>query len=467
MDSKLLQRILTYKQRPDIAKPLTVEELTSAFSDIIGLIKATEKAIKESRLKGEDGYTPQPDKDYLSIVTAKTLLQEAVKGKSGELDKAVDKAIQKIDERLAEVRNGLDAEITDEHIKKAAERAVEILNLPNFDEFFSGDRQTIQEIVKRAEELKEEMERVKVQSNQTASAVIARRLSQIRDVDVTGLSDGYALLYNAASKTWKPGAAGGGVSDHGGLSGLSDDDHIQYVAKAGRSGGQTVYGGTGASEDLVLSGTSNATNGSVIVTKNPPSVVSTSYNFSVQDTGNSTWLEMLNGAGADKGAFFGITGSGIDGDSFELWNFQGGSIIFYTAPTATAGSARFTIGNDGTVNVHDNNVTGVGSVGFTQEFDNGSKTASFSVDFTNDQHQKVTLTANTMTLTLDTTSVKVGVYTLKIINGGLATLTWASETGSVTWPGGTAPTLTSSGTDIISCRWDGTNWQLVGSLAFS
>ena len=102
----------------------------------------------------------------------------------------------------------------------------------------------------------------------------------------------------------------------------------------------------------------------------------------------------------------------------------------------------------------------------TQELDNGSKDANFTIDFSTDQKQKVTLTANTMTLTLDTTSVGVANYLLKIVNGGLATLTWAAETGSVYWPGGTEPTLTSSGTDIVTFYFDGTDWYCMAGLDF-
>jgi len=121
----------------------------------------------------------------------------------------------------------------------------------------------------------------------------------------------------------------------------------------------------------------------------------------------------------------------------------------------------------GNLDGNDKNITGLGSVGFTQELDNGSKTSNFSVDFSTDQKQKCTLTENTITLTLDTTEVKVGNYLLKIVNGGLATLTWASETGSVYWSGGTEPSLTSSGTDIVAFYFDGTNWYGQASLAFA
>jgi len=120
----------------------------------------------------------------------------------------------------------------------------------------------------------------------------------------------------------------------------------------------------------------------------------------------------------------------------------------------------------GNLDAKDKNIIGIGSAGFTQELDNGTKTASFTIDFSTDQKQKVTLTANTMTLTLDTTNVKVGNYILKIVNGGLATLTWASESGSIYWVGKTKPTLTSSGTDIVAFYFDGTNWYGMASLNF-
>lgn len=54
-------------------------------------------------------------------------------------------------------------------------------------------------------------------------------------------------------------------TSHGDLSGLSADDHTQYALLAGRSGGQTLYGGTDASDDLTLESTSNATKGNVII----------------------------------------------------------------------------------------------------------------------------------------------------------------------------------------------------------
>jgi hypothetical protein len=52
-------------------------------------------------------------------------------------------------------------------------------------------------------------------------------------------------------------------ADHGGFTGLSDDDHSQYWLLAGRSGGQTGFGGSAASENLIVSSTSHATKGTI------------------------------------------------------------------------------------------------------------------------------------------------------------------------------------------------------------
>lgn len=71
----------------------------------------------------------------------------------------------------------------------------------------------------------------------------------------TGLTFSGGTLSNSAS----------GVTDHGALTGLSDDDHTQYTLLAGRSGGQTIIGGTAASNNLTLQSTSNATRGNILL----------------------------------------------------------------------------------------------------------------------------------------------------------------------------------------------------------
>jgi len=58
---------------------------------------------------------------------------------------------------------------------------------------------------------------------------------------------------------------GGGVSDHGALTGKLDDDHTQYGLLAGRAGGQTLIGGAASGEGLTLNSTAHATKGLVSI----------------------------------------------------------------------------------------------------------------------------------------------------------------------------------------------------------
>lgn len=70
------------------------------------------------------------------------------------------------------------------------------------------------------------------------------------------------FTYNDTANTITASVIESGIT-HGNLSGLSSDDHLQYALLAGRATGQTLNGGTAASENLVLSSTTNTTKGSI------------------------------------------------------------------------------------------------------------------------------------------------------------------------------------------------------------
>ena len=63
---------------------------------------------------------------------------------------------------------------------------------------------------------------------------------------------------------------------HSSLTGLtSGDDHTQYSLLSGRTGGQVLTGGTGASNTLTLRSTSNATKGSILIDETTSSTSTT------------------------------------------------------------------------------------------------------------------------------------------------------------------------------------------------
>jgi hypothetical protein len=88
--------------------------------------------------------------------------------------------------------------------------------------------------------------------------------------------------------------------DHGYIQGLDSDDHTQYALLAGRSGGQSIVGGTGAGEDLVLDSTSHGTKGDIAV-KNASDLVVYSDDLSTEKaridgaTGNITTAGTVDG----------------------------------------------------------------------------------------------------------------------------------------------------------------------------
>lgn len=62
-------------------------------------------------------------------------------------------------------------------------------------------------------------------------------------------------------------SSGGGQLDHGlALTGLTDDDHTQYLLLAGRTGGQIITGGISSQDNLTFTTTSNETKGKYIFT---------------------------------------------------------------------------------------------------------------------------------------------------------------------------------------------------------
>ena len=79
---------------------------------------------------------------------------------------------------------------------------------------------------------------------------------------MTAVTAGCTLFWDAVSSTFLASIPDTEIH-HGALTGLGDDDHTIYPLLAGRAGGQTITGGTAASDDLTLESTSNGTKGNV------------------------------------------------------------------------------------------------------------------------------------------------------------------------------------------------------------
>lgn len=70
---------------------------------------------------------------------------------------------------------------------------------------------------------------------------VPRFLRHLRDVLVAAPADNEVLAYDSADGKWKnSAAAGGGVTDHGALTGLADDDHTHYAILAPTASARNV-----------------------------------------------------------------------------------------------------------------------------------------------------------------------------------------------------------------------------------
>lgn len=122
------------------------------------------------------------------------------------------------------------------------------------------------------------------------------------------------------------------------------------------------------------------------------------------------------------------------------------------------------VDNDGNVKVRKNLRVDTG-VGYIDRVSNGNFSASTDLDLATGNTQAGVL-ANANTIFVFLNPIAGAFYTLELkqdATGG-RTVTWPS---SVKWPGGTAPTLTTTAgrTDIISLYYNGTNFA--GVLAAS
>ena len=106
------------------------------------------------------------------------------------------------------------------------------------------------------------------------------------------------------------------------------------------------------------------------------------------------------------------------------------------------------------------------TVVFQAEYDNGNSGTSVNVDWRDGQKHFLTLTDNT-TITFDNPfgTCNLSLRVKQDATGGRS-ITWPVN---VKWPGGVAPTITSTSNavDIISFYYDGTDYYGVATLDFS
>lgn len=119
-------------------------------------------------------------------------------------------------------------------------------------------------------------------NNIALSTLLAFRSGVWRDLAQTiPAQNGDALFYDSVNSVWLANAPDTEIT-HSSLSGLTTGDagHTQFAMLAGRSGGQTLQGGTAASENLTLESTAHGTKGSIFSKDNFVPFTNASYSGS-------------------------------------------------------------------------------------------------------------------------------------------------------------------------------------------
>jgi hypothetical protein len=287
-------------------------------------------------------------------------------------------------------------------------------------------------------------------------------------VGETSINENKGWVYDAGSTAWIQ-FTGTGVTDHGSLTGLGDDDHTQYLLLAGRSGGQTAIGGTDASDNLTLTSTSNGTKGTVTVTDELVLKASTSAGAG---TGSLSFASDSNtGIFSDGGDAFAIQTGGTEGlriTSGQQTQVAGqtsgtGSIVSNADPDTGIGLPGSDVldlitGNSIAVSIDANQAAQFNGQAWSVTTNLTGDAANIATNCNDGNVFDMTLGASSGQLDNPTNQKDGATYVWIIRQDGTGgrTLTYGAN---FVFPGGTAPALSSAAgeVDLLVAVSDGTN----------
>jgi len=133
-EKDLLKRLILLKRKPELAQILPQEELVSLMLQVMTAFQNLKNAIETNKLKGDkgdDGATPQAGKDYPTFGQIDSFLAQSLLDYSKEYKKFQDD-VQRVLDRAKDLKDGKDAEITEELKEEIAEIASSLIELPDF-----------------------------------------------------------------------------------------------------------------------------------------------------------------------------------------------------------------------------------------------------------------------------------------------------------------------------------------------
>ena len=133
-----LRKLNLSLSNPDLVKDVSPNELAEMVVVVLSQVKVIEQAIKDGRL---DGTSPVEGKDFVGRSEATKMLTDAVNsavaGFDSKMAKTGSQLEKQVQEALANIRNGDNGVVTEEEISRAARMALELIELPDFEEMVS------------------------------------------------------------------------------------------------------------------------------------------------------------------------------------------------------------------------------------------------------------------------------------------------------------------------------------------
>ena len=134
MDNKeLLRRLALLKANPKLADTLPQGEILGYITELITAFNILKKAIETNKIKGEDGYTPKEGKDYHSKAQIEQMVYSVLNQGLTEYEQSANALLTKLEKRVETIKDGKDAEITEELKEEVAEMCRALIDLPDFE----------------------------------------------------------------------------------------------------------------------------------------------------------------------------------------------------------------------------------------------------------------------------------------------------------------------------------------------
>lgn len=146
--SQIIKRILINKQRPEEMRDIQPSEVAELVLVMLEYVKNIQEDIKNGKIKGDSGYTPVADKDYLSAKTATKEINDVLEQAVLAFQKDVDKVIAKADKKTKSLKNGKDgknAVISKQQLEEIALIAQGLIELPDLTSLLTQESEAIRD----------------------------------------------------------------------------------------------------------------------------------------------------------------------------------------------------------------------------------------------------------------------------------------------------------------------------------